>query len=123
MMDVRIWTQALMSRSPALQVRRDLVIIPQLRSRLIVAVNHGLKRKTERTHAYLGRFNGLSPLAILDRGYGILETLPGRRIIRDAGQVSVGEEILARLARGQIRCTVEEVRLDPSVSKPAETSL
>ncbi|HET9394955.1 MAG TPA: exodeoxyribonuclease VII large subunit, partial [Nitrospiraceae bacterium] len=114
MMDVRIWTQALMSRSPALQVRRDLVIIPQLRSRLIVAVNHGLKRKAERTHAYLGRFNGLSPLAILDRGYGILETLSGRRIIRDAGQVSVGEEILARLARGQIRCTVEEVRLDPS---------
>ena len=79
-----------MSRSPAFQVRRDLVIVPQLRSRLIAAVNHGLKRKVEQTHAYLGRFNGLSPLAILDRGYGILETMPGRRIIRDAGQVSVG---------------------------------
>jgi exodeoxyribonuclease VII large subunit len=104
-------------------VQRDLVIVPHLRSRLIVAVNHGLKRKAEQTHAYIGRFNGLSPLAILDRGYGILETISGRRIIRDAGQVSVGEEILARLARGQIRCTVEEVRLNQSVSKPAETSL
>lgn len=123
MVNAQTWTQALLSRSPMLQVRRDLVIVPQLRSRLIVAVNHGLKRKAEQTHAYLGRFNGLSPLAILDRGYGILETLPGRRIIRDAGQVSVGEEILARLARGQIRCTVEEVKLDPSVSKPAETPL
>ena len=123
MVNTQTWTQALMSRSPALQVQRDLVIVPQLRSRLIVAVNHGLKRKAEQTHAYLGRFNGLSPLAILDRGYGILETIPGRRIIRDAGQVSVGEEILARLARGQIRCTVEEVRLNQSVSKPAETSL
>ncbi len=109
------WTQALMAKNPVIQVRRDLAIIPQLRSRLIVAVNHGLKRKAEHTHAYLGRFNGLSPLAILDRGYGILETMPGHRIIRDAGQVSVGEEILARLARGRIRCTVEEVRLDPSV--------
>jgi exodeoxyribonuclease VII large subunit len=78
-------------------------------------VNHDLKRKVEQTHAYLGRFNGLSPLAILDRGYGILETMPGHRIIRDAGQVSVGEEILAHLARGQLRCTVEEVKLDPSV--------
>ena len=97
-----------------IQVRRDLVIVPQLRSRVIAAVNHGLKRKVEQTHAYLGRFNGLSPLAILDRGYGILETMPGRQTIRDAGQVSVGEEILARLARGQIRCTVEEVKLDPS---------
>ena len=96
------------------QVRRDLVIVPQLRSRLVAAVNHGLKRKAEHTRAYLGRFNGLSPLAILERGYGILETMPGRQIIRNAGQVSVGEEILARLARGQIRCAVEEVKLDPS---------
>lgn len=73
MMNVQAWTQALMSRSPAHEVRRDLVIVPQLRARLIVAVNHGLKRKVEQTHAYLGRFNGLSPLAILDRGYGILD--------------------------------------------------
>lgn len=115
MVNVQAWTSALMSRSPELQVRRDLVMVPQLRSRLIAAVNHGLKRKTEQTHAYLSRFNGLSPLAILDRGYGILETVPGRRIIRDAGQVSVGEEIQARLARGKIRCSVEEVTLDPSV--------
>ncbi len=115
MVNAQAWTQALMAKSPALQVHRDLVIIPQVRSRLIAAVSHSLKRKAEQTHAYLLRFNSLNPLAILDRGYGILETLPGRRTIRDAGQVSVGEEILARLARGQIRCTVEEVRLDPSV--------
>lgn len=115
MMNGQAWTQALMSKSPALRVCHDLVIIPQLRSRLIAAVNHDLKRKAEQTHAYLGRFNGLSPLAILNRGYGILQTMPGRQIIRDAGQVSVGEEILARLARGQIRCTVEEVELNPSV--------
>jgi exodeoxyribonuclease VII large subunit len=115
MVNAQAWTQALRSKSPAQHVQRDLVIVPQLRSRLIAAVNHSLKRKAQHTHAYLGRLNGLSPLAILDRGYGILETMPGRQIIRDAGQVSVGEEILASLARGQIRCTVEEVRLDPSV--------
>lgn len=113
--NVQGWTQALVSKSPALQVHRDLVIVPQLRSRLIAAMGHGLKRRAEQTHAYLGRSNGLSPLAVLGRGYAILETMPGRRIIRDAGQVSVGEEILARLARGQLRCTVEEIRLDPLV--------
>jgi exodeoxyribonuclease VII large subunit len=115
MVNVQAWTQALMEKSPVHQVRRDLVIVPQLQLRLIAALNHGINRKAEQTHAYLGRLNGLSPLAILDRGYAILETMPGRRIIRDAGQVSVGEELFARLARGHIRCTVEEVRLDPSV--------
>ncbi len=96
-------------------MRRDLVIVPQLRSRVIAALNHSLRRKAQQTHAYLSRLNGLSPLAILDRGYGILETVPEGRIIRDPGQVSIGDEILARLAGGQIRCTVEEVNLDPSV--------
>ncbi len=115
MADAQAWTQALMSKSPALRLHQDLAIVPQLRSRLIAAVTHGLKREAKQTHAYLGRLNGLSPLAILDRGYGILETIHGRRIIRDAGEVSVGEEILARLARGQIRCSVKEVRLDSSV--------
>lgn len=115
MTNAQTWTHALMAKSPAHQVRRDLMIIPQLRSRLIAAVNHALKRKAEQTHAYLGRLNGLSPLKILERGYGILEIMPGGRIIRDAGQVSVGEEILARLARGRLRCTVKEVELDPSV--------
>lgn len=115
MVNVQGWTQVLVSKSPALQVHRDLVILPQLRSRLIAAMSHGLKRKTEQAHTYLSRYSGLSPLAVLGRGYGILETMPGHRIIRDAGQVSVGEEILARLAKGQLRCTVEEVRLDPLV--------
>ncbi|OQW32983.1 MAG: hypothetical protein A4E19_06440 [Nitrospira sp. SG-bin1] len=109
------WTQALMSKSPAHQVRRDLVIVPQLRSRLIAAVSHGLTCRTEHTHAYLGRLNGLSPLAILGRGYGILETTPGRQVIREAAQVSVGAKIVARLARGRIRCAVEEVMSDSSV--------
>jgi exodeoxyribonuclease VII large subunit len=114
MENVQAWTQALMEKSPVHQVRRDLVIVPQLQLRLIAALNHGINRKAGQTHAYLGRLNGLSPLAILDRGYAILETMPGRRVIRNAGQVSVGEQLSARLAGGQIRCTVEEVRLDPS---------
>ena len=109
------WTHALMSRSPALTVRRDLAMVPQLQSRLVTALSHGLARSVQQTHAYLGRLHGLSPLAILDRGYAILETMPGGQVIRDAGQVSVGEQILARLAGGRLRCTVEEVRREPSV--------
>jgi exodeoxyribonuclease VII large subunit len=117
------WTHALMARSPAIQVRRDRIVVPQLQSRLTGAMSHGLKWRAQQTHGYLARLHSLSPLAILDRGYGILEMLPQRQVIRDAGQVSVGEKILARVARGQLRCTVEEVTVDSSVSKPVGTSL
>ncbi len=115
MVNAQAWTHALTAKSPAFRVHRELVIVPQLQSRLLMAMSHSLTQKAQHTHAYLSRLNGLSPLAILDRGYGILETVPGSRIIRNAGQVSVGDEILARLAKGQIRCTVEEVRLDRSI--------
>jgi exodeoxyribonuclease VII large subunit len=115
LIDAQAWTRALMSKSPEVHVRRNLVMVPQLQSRLIAAINHGLARKTQQSHAYFSRLHGLSPLAILDRGYSLLETIPEHRLIRDTGQVSVGDEILARLAGGQLRCTVEEVRRDSSV--------
>jgi exodeoxyribonuclease VII large subunit len=109
------WSQALASANPNGRVRHGMAIVPQLWSRLIGAMSHGLKRNGQHTHAYLDRLNSLSPLAILDRGYGILETMPHRQTIRDINQVSVGEQIRARLANGQLRCTVEEVFPDPSV--------
>jgi exodeoxyribonuclease VII large subunit len=49
----------------------------------------------------------LSPLAILERGYALVFNSSGN-LIKDAGQVMVGEEISARLARGEIRATVKK---------------
>jgi len=49
----------------------------------------------------------LSPLAILERGYALVFDQSGQ-LVKDAGQVKVGEEISARLARGEIRATVRE---------------
>jgi exodeoxyribonuclease VII large subunit len=53
----------------------------------------------------------LSPLAILERGYALVFDSSGN-LIKDAGQVKVGEEISARMARGEIRATVKEKRAD-----------
>jgi exodeoxyribonuclease VII large subunit len=49
----------------------------------------------------------LSPLAILERGYALVFDGAGQ-LVKDAGQVKVGEEISARVARGEIRATVRE---------------
>ncbi|HTC45849.1 MAG TPA: exodeoxyribonuclease VII large subunit [Candidatus Aquilonibacter sp.] len=48
----------------------------------------------------------LSPLAILDRGYALVFNSTGQ-LVKDAAQVNLGEEISARLARGEIRATVQ----------------
>ncbi len=49
----------------------------------------------------------LSPLAILERGYALVFDGAGQ-LVKNAAQVKVGEEISARVARGQIRATVEK---------------
>ncbi len=113
--DAQAWTQALMSQSPVFHVRRDLAMIPQLRSRLTTVMGHVLMEKAQLTRGNLSRLNGLSPLAVLERGYALLETVPRHQIIRDVRQVAVGDEVVARLTNGQVRCTVNDVTSNPSV--------
>jgi exodeoxyribonuclease VII large subunit len=56
----------------------------------------------------LGRaLETLSPLAILERGYALVFDSSGK-LIKDAAQARVGEEISARVARGEIRATVRK---------------
>jgi exodeoxyribonuclease VII large subunit len=47
----------------------------------------------------------LSPLAILDRGYALVFDSNGK-LLKDSDRVKVGDEISARLARGQIEAAV-----------------
>jgi exodeoxyribonuclease VII large subunit len=49
----------------------------------------------------------LSPLAILERGYALVFDAEGK-LVKDAGQVKGGEEISARVAKGEIRAVVKK---------------
>ncbi len=51
--------------------------------------------------------NALSPLAILERGYALVFDSDGN-LVRDAAEVHAGDEILARLAKGEIRALVKD---------------
>lgn len=51
-----------------------------------------------------------SPLTILNRGYSITRDAAGR-IVRDAAQVSLGDDLSIRLARGELGATVREKKV------------
>ncbi len=55
------------------------------------------------------RFEELSPLKILDRGYALVFDSAGH-LVKDAAQVKLGDEISARLARGTVISTVKDKR-------------
>jgi exodeoxyribonuclease VII large subunit len=58
----------------------------------------------------------LSPLAILERGYALVFDGAGQ-LVKDASQVNSGDEIRARLARGEIRATVKKTAGDIASQK------
>jgi exodeoxyribonuclease VII large subunit len=50
--------------------------------------------------------DALSPLAVLQRGYALVQDEQGR-LLRDARRVTAGDHLNLRLARGTLRCRVE----------------
>ncbi len=58
------------------------------------------------------RLQALSPLAILSRGYSITRSVPEAAVIRNANDVSVGQDLEILLARGALLCTVKRILFD-----------
>jgi exodeoxyribonuclease VII large subunit len=74
---------------------------------LSAGVRAGLTQKQSRLDQGAGRLQALSPLAILDRGYALVFDNSGR-LLKQAAQINVGDEISARLAKGTLTATVKK---------------
>ncbi len=66
-----------------------------------------LLRRRARVEQAQARLQALSPLNILERGYALVFDEKGK-LVKDAAQVSAGEQIRARVHRGEIKARVEE---------------
>lgn len=71
------------------------------------AVRTLVLRRRGRLQELTGRLEALSPLAILERGYALVFDSSGK-LVKDSVDVSVGDEISARLARGTLNATVKK---------------
>jgi exodeoxyribonuclease VII large subunit len=65
-----------------------------------------IERRLEQARAYLVQ---LSPLAVLGRGYAIVENAGGQ-VLRSAAETSAGDPVRIRLHRGEIDATISSVR-------------
>jgi exodeoxyribonuclease VII large subunit len=81
----------------------------RLRQRLAAAMEHKLEQAGSRLGHLAGMLESLSPLATLQRGYAIVTDKQGK-VVRDTTAVAVGDEVRARLAKGQL--TLEVKALD-----------
>ena len=73
---------------------------------IAAATRRLLLQRRSRLEQLSGQIEALSPLAILERGYALVFDSSGR-LLKDAAQVSPGDEILARLLRGIVTAVVK----------------
>jgi exodeoxyribonuclease VII large subunit len=66
-----------------------------------------LLQRRARLERLTSQMEALSPVAILDRGYALVFDSSGK-LVKDAAQVKVGEDIRARVARGELDATVKK---------------
>jgi exodeoxyribonuclease VII large subunit len=81
---------------------------------LLLRLSRGMHRKVERADSglreRLGRLQALSPLATLQRGYVLVERIPGRELIRAADELARDDLLRLRFARGEAEAKVLRVR-------------
>jgi len=72
---------------------------------LVAVTRNVLLQHKVRSERLQTALQSLSPLAILDRGYALVFDSAGN-LLKDASRVSVGDNVSARLASGQLHATV-----------------
>lgn len=102
-------TKVLTSPEGVYRLRRETVTALEKRLNLSVSRHLGNKRRSlEWVTASLGALN---PLAVLSRGYALVQTEEGT-VISAAAELQVGDRVSLRFADGSARVRVEEVAGD-----------
>jgi exodeoxyribonuclease VII large subunit len=77
--------------------------------RLATAVRRRRDRLDARLRAAAASLDGLSPLAVLGRGYAMCWTADRSALVRNAGQVQSGESVVVTVQHGELTCEVKDV--------------
>ncbi|GKS59722.1 exodeoxyribonuclease 7 large subunit [Nitrospira sp.] len=109
---VQLLAKELIVHSPREMVGEAVVSVIQRQIRLRERIGGMVADRRRRVAGVMGSLDALSPLATLDRGYSILQTEPGGRVVRRAQDVGVGQVVKATVSSGQLWARVEQRSVD-----------
>ena len=113
----------LLSRSyglhaPAEALARERQRMDDLAIRFASSLDRRISDSRAHTAEFAGRLEGLSPLAVLARGYTVTTRAADRgAFLRDARALSPGDRLLTRFARGEAESTVDRVTPEPEADE------
>jgi len=95
---------------PQHRVQQERIKVTLFQHRLIHGSMTTLTHHRHRTMMQIASLHNLSPLAILSRGYSLVETIPEKRIVRRSRDVQEGDVVRARLAEGTLFCLIQKIQ-------------
>jgi exodeoxyribonuclease VII large subunit len=101
----------LTAANPRFQLHVAFQRFARAHAALRAAVHRGIERLNMRTTLAERSLRSLSPLATLERGYAIVTQMATGNVLTESADVSLGETIGVRLARGSLAAKV--TRSDP----------
>lgn len=99
----------LLRASPRAELERRRLLLAALGQRLQQGMRQALASRSQALTRVVAGLETLSPLATLTRGYAILTQGFAGRIVCDTRQVTPGERLEARLARGRMGLEVVDI--------------
>jgi exodeoxyribonuclease VII large subunit len=106
----RAHARRLGERLEAFRLERQLTArrerLDRQRDRLAVLFRAGTERRRARLGRLAASLDGLSPLAVLARGYALVWDEAKGRLVRDAAEVATGEALRIRLHKGALRASI-----------------
>ncbi len=110
--DVQVVRNLLLANSPAVRVERSIGRLDALLRRMSSATRETLSSHQHRLELAMRELHAVSPLATLERGYAIVMDAHSGTVLTDAGKTSAGSRIRAKLHKGSVEATIDEVSDD-----------
>jgi len=99
----------LAQNSPLFKVKSLLPEVERLNQRLKQSINFRLAENQQRLTGCSDRLDAGSPLAVLARGYSVVEKIADHKVVSRSSDLAVGEKLRLRFNRGEAECQVESV--------------
>lgn len=101
-------SRRLVQTSPSASLERSAARLHNLQQRLSIAAQRSVSDVSHRLQLAARGLNAVSPLATLERGYAIVEEAESGKVLLKTTEVSVGDDIRARLSDGELIATVKK---------------
>ncbi len=102
--------QRLDNQRPTNRLQQKAQRLDELELRLQAATQRYLARRHDKLNIQAGKLHALSPLAVLERGYGITRMADTGQVVRNTEALRLGETVVTQLKDGRFESIITRVK-------------